>query len=96
MVWRSVPAQLAKENRKFIYGVIKEGARAKDFELAIEWLIDAGLIYKVNRVKKVEYLYRPTKIFPHSNVYARHRINGSNERTPPTSIIGRQCFIYRL
>lgn len=52
MVWRSVPAQLAKENRKFIYGVVKEGARAKDFELAIEWLIDAGLIYKINRVKK--------------------------------------------
>ena len=52
MVWRSIPAQLAKENRKFIYGVIKEGARAKDFELAMEWLIDAGLIYKVNRVKK--------------------------------------------
>lgn len=52
MVWRSVPAQLAKENRKFVYGVVKEGARAKDFELAIEWLMDAGLIYKVNRVKK--------------------------------------------
>lgn len=52
MVWRSVPAQLSKENRKFIYGVVKEGARAKDFELAIEWLMDAGLIYKVNRVKK--------------------------------------------
>lgn len=52
MVWRSVPSQLAKENRKFIYGVVKEGARAKDFELAIEWLIDAGLIYKINRVKK--------------------------------------------
>lgn len=52
MVWRSIPAQLAKENRKFIYGVVKEGARAKDFELAIEWLIDAGLIYKINRVKK--------------------------------------------
>lgn len=52
MVWRSVPVQLAKENRKFIYGVVKEGARAKDFELAIEWLMDAGLIYKVNRVKK--------------------------------------------
>lgn len=48
----SVPAQLAKENKKFIYGVVKEGARAKDFELAIEWLIDAGLIYKVSRVKK--------------------------------------------
>lgn len=52
MVWHSVPAQLAKENRKFIYGVVKEGARAKDFELAIEWLKDAGLIYKVNRSKK--------------------------------------------
>ena len=52
MIWRSVPALLAKENKKFIYGVVKEGARAKDFELAIEWLIDAGLIYKVSRVKK--------------------------------------------
>ena len=52
MIWRSVPAQLAKENKKIIYGVVKEGARAKDFELAIEWLIDAGLIYKVSRVKK--------------------------------------------
>ena len=52
MIWRSVPAQLAKENKKFIYGVVKEGARAKDVELAIEWLVDAGLIYKVSRVKK--------------------------------------------
>ena len=52
MIWRSVPAQLAKENKKFIYGVVKEGARAKDFEVSIEWLIDAGLIYKVSRVKK--------------------------------------------
>ena len=52
MVWKSVPAQLSKENRKFIYGQLKEGARAKEFELAIEWLKDAGLIYKVNRTKK--------------------------------------------
>lgn len=54
MVWRSVPAQLAKENKKYIYGLLKEGARAKDFELAIEWLKDAGLIYKVNRCKKAQ------------------------------------------
>ncbi len=54
MVWRSIPAQLAKENKKFIYGVVKEGARAKDFELAIEWLKDAGLVYKVNRCKKAQ------------------------------------------
>lgn len=52
MVWRSIPAQLSKENRKFIYGMLKEGARAKEFELAIEWLKDAGLIYKINRTKK--------------------------------------------
>lgn len=54
MVWKSIPSQLSKENRKFIYGSLKEGARAKDFELAIEWLKDAGLIYKVNRTKKGE------------------------------------------
>lgn len=54
MVWHSIPAQLAKENKKFIYGVLKEGARAKDFELALEWLRDAGLVYKVNRCKKAQ------------------------------------------
>lgn len=52
MVWNSIPAQLAKENRKFIYGCIREGARAKDFELAIQWLEDAGLIIKNYRVSK--------------------------------------------
>ena len=54
MVWHSIPSQLSKENKKFIYGVIKEGARAKDFELAIEWLKDAGLVHKVNRCKKAQ------------------------------------------
>ena len=52
MVWDSIPSQLAKENKKFIYGAVRKGARAADFEMAIEWLIDAGLIYKVNRVTK--------------------------------------------
>lgn len=52
MVWNSIPAQLAKENRKFIYGSVREGARAKDFELAIQWLEDAGLIIKNYRVSK--------------------------------------------
>ena len=49
VVWDSIPAQLAKENRKFIYGIIKKGARASEFEKAIQWLIDAGLVYRVNR-----------------------------------------------
>lgn len=52
MVWNSIPAQLAKGNRKFIYGCVREGARAKDFELAIQWLEDAGLIIKNYRVSK--------------------------------------------
>ena len=52
MVWNSVPAQLSKENRKFIYGLIKQGARAKEFELALAWLTDCGLIHKINRVSK--------------------------------------------
>jgi predicted AAA+ superfamily ATPase len=45
-------SQLAKENRKFIYGQIKKGSRAKDFETAIRWLTDAGLVLKVNIVEK--------------------------------------------
>ena len=52
MVWNSIPSQLAKENRKFMYGALREGARAKDFELAIQWLEDAGLILKSYRVSK--------------------------------------------
>ena len=51
-VWDSIPAQLSKENRKYIYGQVVPGARAKDFELAIQWLSDCGLIHLVHRVKK--------------------------------------------
>lgn len=60
MLWNSIPSQLAKENKKFIYGAIKKGARAKDFEDAIQWLMSAGLIYKVIRVNKIE---RPLKYY---------------------------------
>ena len=52
MVWNSIPMQLAKENKKFFFGKIREGARAKDFEIAIEWLLDCGLIKKVYNVSK--------------------------------------------
>lgn len=51
-VFNSIPQQLAKSNKKFIYANIQKGARAKDFELAMEWLLDAGIIYKIPRVKK--------------------------------------------
>ena len=50
MLWNSIPSQLAKENKKFIYGLIREGARAKDYEMAMMWLSDCGLVYKVSRV----------------------------------------------
>jgi uncharacterized protein len=52
LVWNVLISQLAKENRKFIYGQIKKGGRAKDFETAINWLVDAGLVLKVNRIEK--------------------------------------------
>lgn len=52
MVWRSIPSQLFKNNKKFIYGALRQGARAKDFEIAIEWLVDSGLLYKVSRCTK--------------------------------------------
>ena len=52
MIWESIPMQLAKENKKFFFGKIKQGARSKDFETAIQWLTDCGLVYKVNRVNE--------------------------------------------
>lgn len=55
MVWNSIPAQLAKENKKFIYGLVREGARAKDYETAIMWLCDCGLVHKVSRITTPHY-----------------------------------------
>ncbi len=52
MLWNSIPAQLARENKKFLYGLVKEGARAKEYETAMLWLLDCGLAYKVHRIKK--------------------------------------------
>ena len=50
MLWNSIPSQLAKENKKFIYGLVREGARAKEYEAAMLWLCDCGLVHKVSRV----------------------------------------------
>lgn len=51
-LWNSIPSQLAKENKKFIYGLIREGARARDYEDALLWLLDSGLLRKVSRISK--------------------------------------------
>ena len=66
MVWNSIPAQLAKENKKFIYGAVKKGGRAKDFEVAIQWLVDAGLVHKIYRSKTPEV---PLKIYEDFNAF---------------------------
>lgn len=66
MVWDSIPAQLAKENKKFVFGAIKKGARASEFELAIQWLIDAGLVYKICRVSAP---LMPLKFYEELSVY---------------------------
>jgi hypothetical protein len=52
MLWNSIPSQLTKENKKFIYGLIKEGSRAKEYEMALMWLIDCGLVHRVSRVSR--------------------------------------------
>lgn len=54
MIWNSIPSQLAKENKKFIYGLVREGGRAKEYEMAIMWLSDCGLVHKVSRVNTAE------------------------------------------
>lgn len=66
MVWQSIPSQLAKENKKFVYGALRTGARAKDFEMAIQWLVDAGLVYRVSRVREVGM---PLKFYEDFNAF---------------------------
>lgn len=63
MLWSSIPTQLARENRKFLYGLIREGARAREYETAITWLADCGLIHKIHRVKKPDYPLRAYQDF---------------------------------
>ncbi len=66
MVWQTIPAQLFRENKKFIFGAVSPGSRAKDFEIAIQWLCDAGLVYRVQRVSKPEL---PLKIYAELNAF---------------------------
>ena len=68
-VWQSVPAQLAREQKKFVYGLIREGARAREYEAAIEWLCDAGLTRKVYRVSKPGIPLRSYRELNHFKLY---------------------------
>ncbi|MGN0238017.1 MAG: ATP-binding protein [Lepagella sp.] len=66
MIWDSIPSQLAKENKKFIFGAVKKGARAAEYEKSIQWLVDSGLIYKVCRISKPE---EPLKFYADNSAF---------------------------
>lgn len=94
MVWESIPSQLSRENKKFIYGAVKKGARANDFELAIQWLVDAGLVYKVFRVTKPQI---PLKYYRDANAFKLYLLDvgllGAMADVPPDQIlIGSRIF----
>lgn len=88
MVWNSIPAQLAKENKKFIYGAVKKGGRAKEFEVAIQWLVDAGLVHKIYRSKAPEM---PLKMYEDFNAFKLFLLDvgllGALAGTGPAQII---------
>ena len=94
MVWHSITSQLAKENRKFIYGVLRQGARAKEFEIAVEWLQDAGLVYKVNRTKSGEM---PLSAFEDFGTFKLFMLDvglmcAMNKLSPDAILLGNDVF----
>lgn len=72
MAWNSVPSQLSRENKKFVFGAVKQGSRAKDFELAIAWLQDAGVIHKITRISNVSL---PLKGFEDINAFKLYTVD---------------------
>lgn len=94
MVWNSIPSQLARANKKFIYGALKKGARANDFEIAIQWLVDSGLVHKVYRINKPAL---PLKFYEDMSAFKLFLIDcgllGALSETPPGQIlIGNNVF----
>ena len=94
LVWNSIPSHLAKENKKFVYGALRKGARAAQYEDAIQWLVNAGLAYKITRVSKAAmplHFYEQTdvfKLFMHDC-----GLFGAMSKTPPDLILlGSKVF----
>lgn len=94
MVWDSIPSQLAKENRKFIYGAMKKGARASEFEVAIQWLIDAGLVYKVPRITAARM---PLKFYEELSVFKLFTLDvglmGAMVDMPASDVLVNDCVL---
>lgn len=95
MVWNSLPMQLAKENKKFFVGQIKSGARMKEFEIAIQWLCDAGLIYKVQKVSKPAMPLKAYSVFSDFKVYLNDigLLGALSELDKDSIISGNDVFI---
>lgn len=94
MVWNSIPSQLARDNKKFIYGALRKGARANDFEIAIQWLVDSGLVHKVHRISKPVV---PLKFYEDMASFKLFLLDcgllGALSQTPPEQIlIGDNVF----
>lgn len=94
MVWNSIPSQLARDNKKFIYGALRKGARANDFEIAIQWLVDSGLVHKVHRIGKPVV---PLKFYEDMASFKLFLLDcgllGALSETPPEQIlIGDNVF----
>lgn len=94
MVWNSIPSQLARDNKKFIYGALRKGARANDFEIAIQWLVDSGLVHKVHRISKPVV---PLKFYEDMASFKLFLLDcgllGALSETPPEQIlIGDNVF----
>ena len=94
-VWQSIPSQLARENKKFIYGAIKSGARAREFELAIQWLQDAGLVIRVNRASKPNL---PLKFYEDSSAFKLYLLDvgmlGALGNVPPEQLLTKDNELY--
>ena len=95
MVWDSIPMQLAKENKKFFFGQIKKGARSSEYEIAIQWLMDCGLVYKVSRVNEPRM---PLKAYRSTNAYKLFVLDvgllgALSELTAESIIEGNDIFI---
>ena len=94
MVWNSIPSQSARDNKKFIYGALRKGARANDFEIAIQWLVDSGLVHKVHRISKPVV---PLKFYEDMSSFKLFLLDcgllGALSETPPEQIlIGDNVF----
>ena len=94
MVWESIPAQLSKENKKFIYGVIREGARAKDFELAIQWLTALAEQYVFQQLLQNEELsiYYHAFGFGNSKYEIDFLIQNEDDEVIPIEVKAGECL----